>query len=99
LGGSDETRLDLRSNNKYVIFHNGVNDTISTYGLKPGSEIDGLCKFYVGQTWIIINIYYDTDKSFIRLDAAKELDNLVRVMKENPTFEVELSSYTDCRQT
>jgi tetratricopeptide (TPR) repeat protein len=94
-----EVRLDLRSNNKYVIFHNGVNDTISTYGLKPGCEIDGPCKFYVGQTWIISNIYYDLDKSFIRPDAAKELDNLVRVMKENPTLEVELSSHTDCRQT
>ena len=33
----------------------------------------------------------------IRPDAAKELDNLVRIMKTNPTLEIELGSHTDCR--
>ncbi len=92
-------RLDLALNKKYTIEHNGRTDTISTVGLKPGQTIDGPCKFYVGQTWVINNIYYDLDKSFIRPDAAKELDNVVRVMRENPTLEIELSSHTDCRQT
>lgn len=94
-----ETRLDLLQNNTYAIEHNGRVDTISTYGLKPGAQLEGPCKFYVGQTWIIRNIYYDLDKWFIRPDAAKELDNLVRIMRENPTLEIELSSHTDCRQT
>jgi len=47
----------------------------------------------------IENIYYDLDKWFIRPDAAKELDKLVKVMKDNPTLEIELSSHTDCRAT
>lgn len=94
-----EVRLDLKTNNRYLIEHNGRVDSLSTIGLKPGEVVDGPCKFFVGQTWIIHNIYYDLDKSFIRPDAAKELDNLVRVMKENPTLEIELSSHTDCRQT
>ena len=84
-----EVRLDLKMNNRYLIEHNGRGDTISTVGLKPGMSIEGPCKFYVGQTWIIHNIYYDLDKWFIRKDAAVELDNLVRVMKENPTLEIE----------
>ena len=94
-----EVRLDLRLNRKYLVEHNGRLDTISTVGLKPGDNIEGPCKFHVGQTWIIRNIYYDLDKFYIRPDAAKELDNLVRVMRENPTLEIELSSHTDCRQT
>ncbi|MFN9960021.1 MAG: OmpA family protein, partial [bacterium] len=47
----------------------------------------------------IENIYYDLDKWFIRPDAAKELDKLVKVLKDNPTLENELSSHTDCRAT
>ncbi len=94
-----EVRLDLRLNRNYLVEHNGRIDTISTVGLKPGDNIEGPCKFHVGQTWIIRNIYYDLDKFYIRPDAAKELDNLVRVMRENPTLEIELSSHTDCRQT
>ena len=47
----------------------------------------------------IENIYYDLDKWYIRPDAAKELDKLVKVMKDNPTLEIELSSHTDCRAT
>ena len=47
----------------------------------------------------IENIYYDLDKWYVRPDAAKELDKLVKVMKDNPTLEIELSSHTDCRAT
>jgi peptidoglycan-associated lipoprotein len=45
----------------------------------------------------IENIYYDFDKSNIRPDAAKELDKLVTILKENPTIWIELSSHTDSR--
>jgi tetratricopeptide (TPR) repeat protein len=92
-------RLDIRMNNSYLITHNERTDTISTFGLKPGGYVEGPCKFKVGQTWVIQDIYYDLDKFFIRKDAAIELDNLVKVMKENPSLEIELSSHTDCRQT
>lgn len=45
----------------------------------------------------IENIYYDLGKWFIRPDAAKELDKLVKIMTDNPKLEIELSSHTDCR--
>lgn len=90
-------RLDIRMNNRYLIAHNGRRDTISTVGLQPGDEIDGPCKFYVGQTWVMNNIYYDFNKWNIRKDAATELNHLAQVMKENPSLEVELGSHTDCR--
>jgi outer membrane protein OmpA-like peptidoglycan-associated protein/tetratricopeptide (TPR) repeat protein len=45
------------------------------------------------------NIYYDLDKWNIRPDAAIELNKLVKILKDNPTMEIELSSHTDCRGT
>lgn len=92
-----EVRLDLKINTVYQIEHSGKTDTISTVGLRPGMNVEGSCKFYVGQTWVVHNIYYDFNKWNIRKDAASELDNLVRIMKENPALEIELGSHTDCR--
>lgn len=45
----------------------------------------------------IENIRYDLNKSEIRFDAAKELDNLVQILRDNPGIVVELGSHTDCR--
>lgn len=42
-------------------------------------------------------IYFDLNKSFIRPDAALELDKIVKVMNENPNMEIELGSHTDSR--
>lgn len=92
-----QVRLDLRLNGIYLIEHHGRADTISTLGLTPDSQIEGPCKFHVGQTWVINNIYYDFGKWVIRKDAVAELDNLIRIMKENPTLQIELGSHTDCR--
>jgi peptidoglycan-associated lipoprotein len=43
------------------------------------------------------NIYYDFDSANIRADAAKELDRLVTILKDNPPISIELSSHTDSR--
>lgn len=53
----------------------------------------------LGVPYVIENIYYDLDKYFIRPDAAVELDNIVNVMRSNPTIEIELGSHTDCRMS
>ncbi len=43
------------------------------------------------------NIYYDLDKWEIRPDAAKELNNVVQVLKNHPGIIMELGSHTDAR--
>lgn len=43
------------------------------------------------------NIYFDLDKWNIRPDAAKDLDALVKLLQDNPTWQVEMSSHTDSR--
>lgn len=44
-------------------------------------------------------IYFDFDRSNIRPDAERELSKIAFVLNQNPTMEVELFSYTDCRNT
>ncbi|WP_373494934.1 OmpA family protein [Aquiflexum sp.] len=46
---------------------------------------------------VLDNIYYDLDKADIRPDAAIELDKLVKILKDNPSIRIELSSHTDAR--
>jgi outer membrane protein OmpA-like peptidoglycan-associated protein len=58
-------------------------------------EVDKVIGF--GSTdYTIEPIYYDFNKWFIRPEAAKELDKLVQVMREN-SVTVELGSHTDSR--
>jgi outer membrane protein OmpA-like peptidoglycan-associated protein/tetratricopeptide (TPR) repeat protein len=44
-------------------------------------------------------IYFDLDKSFIRKDAAYELEKILAVMEENPKMKIDVRSHTDSRQT
>lgn len=43
------------------------------------------------------NIYYDFNQHTIRPDAAKELDKIVALLRDNPNLTVELGSHTDAR--
>lgn len=51
----------------------------------------------INKTFRIENIYYDYDKSYIRADAAEELDKLVNVLNDNPGIKLEMGSHTDSR--
>jgi outer membrane protein OmpA-like peptidoglycan-associated protein len=58
-----------------------------------------LDKIIMNKSIVLDNIYYDLNKSEIRPDAAKELDKLVIIMKDNPSISIELSSHTDDRSS
>jgi outer membrane protein OmpA-like peptidoglycan-associated protein/tetratricopeptide (TPR) repeat protein len=45
----------------------------------------------------LLHIYYDFDQSFIRDESNPELDKLLKMLKENPTYIIELASHTDSR--
>ncbi|WP_299761194.1 OmpA family protein [uncultured Pontibacter sp.] len=48
---------------------------------------------------VLENIYYDLDKADIRPDAAKELNKIVTLLKNNPTVEIEMGAHTDSRES
>ena len=77
-----------------------ANEDLTTKGLKESEVFKQdlyLAPIVIGKEIRIENIYYDFDKSNIRPDAAKELDKVVAVMKENPTIWIVLGSHTDSR--
>lgn len=77
-----------------------VTDKISTEGKKISEKMVKdlmLEELIIEKPIVIENIYYDYDKWFIREDAKPELDKLVKLLKDNPTIVVELSSHTDSR--
>ena len=48
-------------------------------------------------TYQLQNVYYDFDKSQIRLDASLILDSLVLILKQFSDLEIELAAHTDSR--
>lgn len=84
-----------------IMCFEGVNNIteVMTKGNEKGTflgnvELDPIA---INTTFQLKNIYYDYDKSFIRPDAAIELDKVLAVLKDNPAINVELGSHTDSR--
>lgn len=74
---------------------------ISTKGIKKSDTLSANLTletlFEIGKVFTLENINYDFDKDNIRADAAKILDGLVTIMRDNPSLEIELGSHTDSR--
>ena len=66
-----------------------LDDKAKTALLSKGVRITGPIE--------IENIYYEFDRSEIIQDAANELDKIVKIMQDNPTMKIQLSSHTDAR--
>ncbi|MBE9600647.1 OmpA family protein [Pedobacter sp. MC2016-24] len=75
---------------------------VSTKGLDRSKTLYvtlklGIHNLGAGASFVLKNINYDFDKSDIRPDAARILDNVLNVMLQNPSLKIELSSHTDSR--
>jgi outer membrane protein OmpA-like peptidoglycan-associated protein len=75
--------------------------TITTKGKPYGIVKDTIWveKVKVEQKIVLANIYFDFDKWDILPESEVELDDLVQILKDNPTWNIELGSHTDCRGT
>ena len=71
----------------------------TTIVLSPiaGPATSGGTLINTGTVIVLEKIYYDFDKSYIRTGAARELDELITIMKAYPSMTVELASHTDSR--
>jgi len=83
--------LGFHADSTFIVPVRPVGDTVlrTTLRLEP--------VFTVGNKFVLGNIYYNFDRYDIRPDAAAELDQLVRTMRDNPSLRIELSSHTDSR--
>ncbi len=73
--------------------------SITTIGKPFGIIKDTLWveKVVVGQKFVLENIFYDYDKWDILPASEIELNKLIAVMNDNPSWKVELGSHTDAR--
>lgn len=71
--------------------------TKDTIPIKPVAESPKPVFAVTNPDFSVRTIYYDLDKSFIRPDAAAELDKLAAILKQYPTLKIALSSYCDSR--
>ncbi len=56
-----------------------------------------LASLEIGKEIVLEDIYYDLDKWNIRDDAKPSLDELVNLLIENPTLNIQINAHTDCR--
>lgn len=73
---------------------------ISTKGLKYSQDFYAdfeVEEIVIDKPIVLENIYYDFDKWNIRPDAAAELNKLVKLLKDNPSIDIEMGSHTDVR--
>ncbi len=95
--------LDLNQDYKIIVAKEGYftqSTDLSTKGEKSCKtyiRLFNMDKIVLNKAIKIDNIYFDTGKWNIRADAAKELNKVVRLLKDNPTIIIELSSHTDSR--
>jgi outer membrane protein OmpA-like peptidoglycan-associated protein/tetratricopeptide (TPR) repeat protein len=95
-------------NESYEVFANKLNEDGSKYIGNPEKiactpkepetvKYLYLTRVVAGTKIRLENIYYDLNKWAIKPRAAIELDNLVHILKQNPSMEIEMGSHTDCR--
>ena len=71
---------------------------ISTVGKDKSEDVYARLRLLKKKkVFVLRNVLYDLDKANIRPDAARELDKLVEIMKDNPEITIELSSHCDIR--
>jgi len=49
----------------------------------------------VGQSIVLRNIFFDFDKATLRPESTTELENLIKLMNDNPNIKIEISGHTD----
>ena len=62
---------------------------------KPEIVTVELQPFAIGQTMILHNIFFDTDKHTLRKESQVELDKLIGFLQANPNLKTEIGGHTD----
>ncbi|HEU4718713.1 MAG TPA: OmpA family protein [Bacteroidia bacterium] len=86
------------SANNYLFHSENFNipDTSSYHEVQKNIAMQ---KIEVGNKMVLNNIFFDYNKATLRPESYAELNNLVNLMKANPTLEIEISGHTDNRGT
>jgi outer membrane protein OmpA-like peptidoglycan-associated protein len=81
----------------FAISENLNLDSLIKAGYKEIHKDLYLVPIEIGQVVRLNNVFFDFDKWDLRPESYVELDRVVKLLKENPAIEIELSAHTDSR--
>jgi outer membrane protein OmpA-like peptidoglycan-associated protein/tetratricopeptide (TPR) repeat protein len=59
------------------------------------NQVISLNKIEVNQKIVLKNIFFDVNKTTLKPESATEIENVYKLMIDNPTLEIEISGHTD----
>ena len=77
------------------LFHSENFDIEKNAGYNLVDKVIELKNIKVGSKIALRNIFFETGKAILRSESNKELDRLVKLMKDVPSLQVEISGHTD----
>lgn len=88
------------SADKFFAISENLNlDSMVKAGFKEIHKDLYLVPIEIGQVVRLNNVFFDFDKWDLRPESNVELDRVVKLLKENPAIEIEMSAHTDSKGT
>ena len=94
-------RVELERDIKYVMMASARGYLNQNYELKTGPEEKNetyIVDFFlspISKPVVIENIFYDFDKATLRPESQKALDEIIKMLNDNPNVTIELGAHTD----
>jgi outer membrane protein OmpA-like peptidoglycan-associated protein len=86
----------LNASKKGYLFYSGHFDLTDSSAYTAGKKLEvPLLKVSEGQTLVLNNIFFDTDKFNLRDESKVELNKLVQFLEANSSVKIEIGGHTD----
>lgn len=98
-------RVELERDIRYVMMASARGYLNQNFELKTGPEEKNetyIVDFYlspISKPVVIDNIFYDFDKATLRPESQKALDEMIKMLNDNPNVTIELGAHTDRKGT
>ena len=85
----------LHAHHPQYLFYSDNFELDSSYNVKPYHKDIYMNPIEMGESMVLRNIFFDTDKAVLKKESEVELNNLYELMRNNPKMRVEISGHTD----
>ena len=98
-------RVELERDIRYVMMASARGYLNQNFELKTGPEEKNetyIVDFFlspISKPVVIENIFYDFDKATLRPESKKALDEMIKMLNDNPNVTIELGAHTDRKRT
>ncbi len=82
-------------NDKYLFYSETIELKGVSSQIEPIEKDIPLKRIEVGESIVLENIFFDTDKSDLKKESLMELNRIVKLLRENPQMHVEIGGHTD----